>query len=173
MQYHDTEWGRPSRDDKHLFEMLILETMQAGLSWYTILKKRENFRKAFDQFDAEKISRYGDEKFARLMEDPGIIRNKQKISAAINNAARYLEVREVFGGFDKYIWQFTDGKTIDNRLKGMEDYPVTSRGSDAMSRDMKLRGFKFVGSTTCYAYMQSIGMVNDHLVDCWVRTDMK
>ena len=171
MDYHDNEWGRPSRDDQHLFEMLVLETMQAGLSWYTILSKRENFRTAFDQFDARKIAGYGEKEISRLMQDAGIIRNRLKILATINNASIYLELQEAHNGFNKYLWQFTNGRTIDNTLRDLKDYPVTSPESDAMSKDMKKRGFKFVGSTTCYAYMQSIGMVNDHIVDCWVRKD--
>lgn len=172
MDYHDYEWGRPSHDDQHLFEMLILETMQAGLSWYTILAKRENFRKAFDDFHAEKIAAYGDKAVARLMNDTGIIRNKLKILAAVNNARMYAKIRDEHSSFDDYIWQFTNGKIIDNKLRNLKEYPVTSNASDAMSRDLKKRGFKFVGSTTCYAYMQSVGMVNDHITDCWVRGEL-
>lgn len=170
--YHDNEWGRPSFDDQHLFEMLILETMQAGLSWYTILAKRENFRKAFDRFNAEKIAKYGDKKIASLLQDAGIIRNKLKIAAAITNAKQFLDIREKSGSFSDYMWQFTDGKIIDHRLPDLKNYPVTTAESDAMSREMKKRGFKFVGSTTCYAYMQSVGMVNDHIMDCWVRKEL-
>jgi DNA-3-methyladenine glycosylase I len=165
--YHDKEWGIVSHNDQHLFEHLILETFQAGLSWHTILKKRENFMLAFDGFDAQKIARYKDDKIEELMNNAGIIRYRAKINAAINNAQRYLEVKKEFGSFDKYIWQFTDFKTITNSIDSWDDVLVKTPESDAMCADLKNRGFKFVGSTTCYAYMQSVGMVNDHFDYCW------
>lgn len=168
--YHDEEWGIPSFDDHHLFEHLILETFQAGLSWYTILKKRENFRKAFDNFDALKISRYGDKDIDRLLQDAGIIRNKQKINAAINNASRYLEVQKQEGSFSEFMWSFVNGKVIRNSIDSWEDVQTTTAESDAMSKELKMRGFKFVGSTTCYAYMQAVGMVEDHFDYCWKKT---
>ncbi|MBC7426476.1 MAG: DNA-3-methyladenine glycosylase I [Bacteroidia bacterium] len=167
--YHDNEWGVPSYDDQHLFEMLILETFQAGLSWLTILKKRENFRKAFDNFNINKISKYGEEEIGRLMEDAGIIRYRLKITGAISNANVYLEVQKEFGSFSNYMWGFVNHQTIVNTIKSSKDYPVTSKESDAFSKDLKKRGFKFVGSTTIYAHMQSIGMVNDHSEDCWKK----
>jgi DNA-3-methyladenine glycosylase I len=165
--YHDREWGVPVRDDRRLFEFLVLEGAQAGLSWITVLKKRENYRRAFDGFDAEKIARYGRGKLARLMRDPGIIRNRLKIEGTVANARAFLEVRDEFGGFGRYIWDFVGGKPIQNRRKSPRQIPATTRESDALSRDLKARGFKFVGSTICYAYMQACGMVNDHLVDCF------
>ena len=168
-RYHDEEWAEISHDDQHLFEHLILETFQAGLNWYTILKKRENFRKAFDQFDAEKMAAYSDKKIEELMQNSGIIRYRAKILAAINNAQRYLEVKKEFGSFDKYIWQFTDYSTINNSIKSWDDVLTTTPESDAMCTDLKKRGFRFVGSTTCYAYMQSVGMVNDHFDYCWKK----
>lgn len=167
VEYHDTEWGVPVHEDRKLFEFMVLDGMQAGLSWSTILRKRENFRKAFDNFDPKKIARYGEKDFQRLMNNAGIIRNRAKIRAAIENAKRFLEVQREFGSFDAYIWQFTDGKTLRNRRRKLEDIPATSRESDAMSRDLKSRGFKFVGSTICYAFMQAMGMVNDHVVSCF------
>lgn len=165
--YHDKEWGVPSHDDQHLFEKLMLECFQAGLSWYTILKKRENFRKAFDGFNAKKISKYTEEKVEGLMQDEGIIRYRAKILAAISNAQKFLEIQKEFGSFDKFIWQFTDYKIIVNSMKSEKDFIVTSKESDAMCKELKKRGFKFVGSTTCYAYMQGVGMVNDHMNNCW------
>ncbi len=165
--YHDDEWGIPNHDDRHLFEMLILEGAQAGLSWSTILRKRENYRKAFHNFDAERIARYSVRDVARLMADAGIVRNRLKIAATIQNAKSYLEVREEFGSFDRYIWQFVDGNPIHNRWQEMKQVPAKTKASDAMSKDLLKRGFKFVGSTICYAYMQAVGMVNDHLVDCF------
>ncbi len=165
--YHDDEWGIPNHDDRHLFEMLILEGAQAGLSWSTILRKRENYRKAFHNFDAERIARYSVRDVARLMADAGIVRNRLKIAATIQNAKTYLEVRDEFGSFDRYIWQFVDGKPIYNRWQEMKQVPAKTKESDAMSKDLLKRGFKFVGSTICYAYMQAVGMVNDHLVDCF------
>lgn len=166
--YHDTEWGRPSFDDGHLFEHLILETFQAGLSWYTILAKRENFRKAFDGFDAQKIAAYDEQKIGTLLSDPGIIRSQAKIKAAIHNARLFLQCQKEHGAFSRYIWQFTQHQTIFNQRDHLSQLPATSPESDAMSRDMKKRGFKFIGSTTCYAYMQSVGMINDHLRTCWL-----
>ncbi len=167
IDYHDNEWGVPIHDDRKLFEFLILEGAQAGLSWETVLKKRENYRKAFSNFDPVKISRYGDKKIESLLGNKGIIRNRLKITSAINNAKRFLEVRKEFGTFDTYIWKFVDGKPIINKFKSMQELPATTEISDAMSKDLKKRGFKFVGSTICYAHMQATGMVNDHVVDCF------
>jgi DNA-3-methyladenine glycosylase I len=166
--YHDTEWGKPSHDDHHLFEHLILETFQAGLSWYTILAKRENFRIAFDNFNAETIANYNEEKVSELLQNAGIIRSLGKINAVISNARFYLECVKEFGTFDNYIWQFTHYKIIENNWFSMKELPATSPESDAMSKDLKMRGFKYIGSTTCYAYMQSVGMVNDHLQSCFL-----
>jgi DNA-3-methyladenine glycosylase I len=165
--YHDTEWGVPLHTDRKLFEMLILEGAQAGLSWSTILRKRANYRRAFDRFNPEKIAHYDKKKIARLLSDPGIVRNRLKIAAAIQNACCFLEVREEFGKFSDYIWRFVDGRPIINRRRNMKAVPTRTRESDAMSADLKKRGFKFVGSTICYAYMQAVGMVNDHTVDCF------
>jgi len=165
--YHDTEWGVPARDDDRLFEFLILEGAQAGLSWITVLRKRENYRRAFDGFDPEKIARYGKSKIARLMRDAGIVRNRLKIEGAIANARAFLDVRDEFGSFARYMWDFVDGRPIQNRWKTLRQIPAATRESDAMSKDMKKRRFKFVGSTICYAHMQACGMVNDHLVDCF------
>ncbi len=167
IEYHDKEWGVPVRDDVKQFEFLILEGMQAGLSWLTILKKRENFRKAFDGFDAERMARYSKREFKRLMNDAGIIRNEQKIRAAIANAGVFLTVQEEFGSFSDYIWGFVDGRPILNRWKNLKQLPAKTKLSDEISRDLKARGFKFVGSTIVYAHMQATGMVNDHLVDCF------
>ncbi len=167
IEYHDNEWGKPLHDDDRLFEAVILDTFQAGLSWRTILYKRENFRNAFDNFNAVKIARYGEKDVARLMNDAGIIRNKLKILAAIENAKRFIEVKEEFGSFDKYIWQFTSYRTIKNKFNLLNELPAKSKESDEMNKDMKKRGFKFVGSTICYAFMQGTGMVNDHIVDCF------
>lgn len=164
--YHDREWGVPLYDDLKLFEFLILEGMQAGLSWRTVLHKRENFRRAFDGFDPVKIARYTDAKCKKLLSDPGIIRNRLKVSAAVSNARAFLDVREKEGSFAKYIWQFTGGRPIVNRLKSLKDIPAFTKVSDAMSKDLKARGFRFVGTTICYAHMQATGMVNDHLVTC-------
>jgi DNA-3-methyladenine glycosylase I len=166
IEYHDTEWGVPLHNDRKLFEFLILEGMQAGLSWRTVLHKRENFRRAFDGFDPEKIVRYTDAKCKKLLQDAGIIRNRLKVSAAVSNAKAYLEVLEKDGSFAKYIWSFTGGKPIVNRLRSLKEIPVSTKESDAMSKDLKARGFRFVGSTICYAHMQATGMVNDHLVTC-------
>lgn len=167
--YHDNEWGKPVYDDAKLFEFLILETFQAGLSWYTILAKRENFRKAFDNFDVKKVANYSDAKLQILCEDAGIIRNKLKIKAAVTNAQAFIKIQEEFGSFSKYIWDFVDGKPIDNHPKTLKDVPATTEISDKLSKDLKKRGFKFVGSTVVYAHMQATGMVNDHVEDCWTR----
>lgn len=166
IEYHDKEWGVPLHDDKKLFEFMILDAFQAGLSWNTIINKRINFKKAFDDFDFNKISRYSDIKIKKLLNDSGIIRNKLKIFAAVNNARCFIAVRKEFGSFDKYIWQFTGGRTIHNKWKTLKDIPAKTIESDAMSRDLIKRGFKFVGSTICYAFMQAAGMVNDHIVTC-------
>lgn len=166
IDYHDNEWGIPVHDDRELFEMLMLEGAQAGLSWITVLKKREGYRKAFDNFDAKKVAKYTDKKLEKLRENPNIIRNKLKIASARTNAKLFLELQKEFGSFDKYIWQFVGGKPIKNKFKKMTDVPATTPESDAMSKDLKKRGFKFVGSTICYAFMQACGMVNDHVVDC-------
>jgi len=165
--YHDTEWGVPSHDDRHLFEMLILEGAQAGLSWSTILKKRENYHRAFDGFDVRKVARYDARKEAKLLADPGIVRNRLKVRAAALNARAFLAVQEEFGSFDRYLWAFVGGRPIGNRWKGMREVPATTQESDALSRDLKRRGFTFVGSTICYAFMQAVGMVNDHAVSCF------
>ena len=165
-QYHDTEWGVPLHDDKKLFEFLVLDAFQAGLSWRTVLYKREAFRKAFAGFDVKKVAKFDDETLEKLMQDAGIIRNRAKIRSTVGNAQRFLEVQKEFGSFDKYIWQFTGGKTINNRPSDNGAIPARTAESDAMSKDMMKRGFKFVGSTICYAFMQAAGMVNDHLVGC-------
>ena len=167
IEYHDNEWGVPVYDDDKLFEFLILETFQAGLSWITILKKRENFRKAFDNFDYKKIAKYSEGKYEELLQDAGIIRNKLKIKATITNAQLFMKVQEEFGSFSKYIWDFTNGKPIINKFKKREEVPATTELSDAISKDLKKRGFKFVGSTVIYAHMQATGMVNDHTTDCF------
>ncbi|MCX5881672.1 MAG: DNA-3-methyladenine glycosylase I [Deltaproteobacteria bacterium] len=172
IDYHDHEWGVPVHDDHQLFEFLTLEAAQAGLSWYTVLRKRENYRIAFDYFDPEKIACYNDQKVQDLLENSGIIRNRAKILAAINNAQRFLEIREEFGSFDTYIWKFVDGKPIVSELRGLEDYPATSPESDALSKDLRQRGFKFMGSKICYAHMQATGMVNDHTMDCFRRQEI-
>lgn len=164
--YHDDEWGVPLHDDRKLFEFLVLDAFQAGLSWAIVLHKRAAFRKAFAGFDRRKVARFGAKEVARLVQDEGIIRNRQKIAATIENAKRFLEVQQEFGSFDRYIWQFTGHRTIDNRCRTLADLPVKTRESDAMSADLRRRGFKFVGSTICYAFMQAAGMVNDHLVRC-------
>jgi DNA-3-methyladenine glycosylase I len=164
--YHDQEWGVPVHDDRLLFEFLILEGAQAGLSWTTILKKRENYRKAFDEFEPEQIARYGARDVQRLLQNEGIVRNRLKIAAAIGNAKAFLAVRKEFGAFDAYVWSFVGGKPIQNRRRTMAEVPARTAESDALSRDLLRRGFKFVGSTICYAFMQATGMVNDHLVTC-------
>lgn len=165
--YHDEEWGTPVHDDRLLFEYMILDAFQAGLSWRTVLHKRENFRKAFDNFDPKKIAKYGKKEYERLVGDVGIIRNRAKINAAITNAERFLETQKEFGSFDKYIWQFTKGKTKVNKFKKLTDIPAKSIESDEMSKDLIKRGFKFVGSTICYAFMQASGIINDHLIVCY------
>ena len=170
--YHDTEWGAPVHDDRLLFEFLILEGAQAGLSWSTILKKRDNYRTAFDNFDAKKVSRYDDSKVAELLANPGSVRNRLKIAATIRNAEAMLKVQKEFGSFDRYVWQFVGGKPIVNRRKALGEIPARTAQSDAMSKDLLGRGFKFVGSTICYAYMQAVGMVNDHTVDCWRHREL-
>lgn len=164
--YHDTEWGVPSHDDRHLFEMLILEGAQAGLSWSTILKKRENYRAAYDDFDAAKVARYDAKRQARLLANPGIVRNRLKVQASVLNARAFLATQTEFGSFDRYIWQFVGGRPKQNRLTDHKQIPARTTESDAMSADLKQRGFKFVGTTICYAFMQATGMVNDHLVSC-------
>lgn len=170
--YHDEEWGVPVHDDRRLFEYLTLEAAQAGLSWYTVLRKRQNYRIAFDRFDPEKIARYDEQKVQQLLANPGIIRNKAKILAAINNARRFLEIQDEFGSFDSHIWKFVDGRPLVNELKDLADYPATSPESDALSKDLRQRGFKFVGSTVCYAHMQATGMVNDHTITCFRRHEI-
>ena len=167
IHYHDTEWGVPQHDDRVLFEFLILEGAQAGLSWSTILKKRENYRAAFDQFDAQRIARYDERKVAKLLADPGIVRNKLKIASAIQNAKAFRAVQKECGSFDQYLWQFVGGKPKQNACRSMKEVPARTPESDAMSKDLLKRGFKFVGSTICYALMQATGMVNDHTVDCF------
>jgi DNA-3-methyladenine glycosylase I len=165
--YHDKEWGVPVHDDRLLFEFLVLEGAQAGLSWSTILNKRDNYRKAFDNFDAQKIAKYNARKVKALLADPGIVRNKLKIAAAIQNAKVFLAVQKEFGNFDAYIWSFVNHRQIRNKYKKMKDVPARTPESDAMSKDLLKRGFKFAGSTICYAFMQAVGMVNDHIVDCF------
>ncbi|WP_212002781.1 DNA-3-methyladenine glycosylase I [Chitinophaga sp. HK235] len=167
--YHDNEWGKPSHDDRHLFELLCLEGAQAGLSWHTVLVKRENYRKAFDNWDAKKVARYDEKKVAKLLENEGIIRNKLKINSVISNAKAFLAVQQEFGSFDHYIWSFVKHQPIVNNFKTMQEVPAKTAISDAMSKDLLKRGFKFVGSTICYAYMQATGMVNDHVTTCWTR----
>jgi len=165
--YHDAEWGVPMHNDRTLFEFLILEGAQAGLSWITILKKRENYRAAFDGFDATRIARYDAGKIESLLQNPGIVRNRLKVAAAVTNAQRFLEVQTEFGSFDNFIWQFVDGKPIHNARRSIAEVPASTPESDAMSKELKKRGFKFVGSTICYAHMQATGMVNDHTTDCF------
>lgn len=167
MKYHDEEWGVPVKEDDKLFEFLILEGFQAGLSWRTILYKRENFKKAFDNFNAEKIARYTDKKVHKLMNDEGIIRNKLKIAAAITNAKAFLDIQDITGSFTEYLWQFTEGKVKKNKFRSLKEIPAKTKESDAMSKQLIKDGFKFVGSTICYAHMQATGMVNDHLIDCF------
>lgn len=167
--YHDREWGRPVHDDRKLFEMLVLEGAQAGLSWITILKKRENYRKAFDRFDPLKVSRYSRSKIRSLLRNPGIVRNRLKIESAVTNARAFLRIQEEFGSFDRYIWQWTGGKPLVNRWRNLKEIPSSTKESDAVSKDLRRRGFRFVGSTICYAFMQAVGIVDDHLLGCWVR----
>ncbi len=167
VRYHDEEWGVPSHDDAHLFEMLILEGAQAGLSWSTILRKRENYREAFVGFDPHRMARYGERDFARLMQNEGIVRNRLKIEAARKNALAFLAVQDAFGSFDTYVWGFVEGSPIPNNWRTLREVPAATPQSDALSKDLKKRGFTFVGSTICYAFMQAVGMVDDHLVDCF------
>ena len=167
IDYHDKEWGVPLHDDLRLFEFLILEGAQAGLSWITILKKRDHYRKVFDQFDPLLVAEYSEKKIEKLLQDAGIVRNRLKVSSAVSNARLFLDVQAEFSSFDHYIWQFTDGKVINNSHRSHSDIPANSVESDAMSKDLKKRGFRFVGSTICYAYMQATGMVNDHTTDCF------
>ncbi|WKD85930.1 DNA-3-methyladenine glycosylase 1 [Polaribacter huanghezhanensis] len=167
IEYHDKEWGKPVYDDATLFEFLLLETFQAGLSWITILKKRENFRKAFDHFDYQKIANYKQDKFDELIVNSGIIRNKLKVKSAITNAQLFMEIQKEFGSFSKFIWNYVDGKPIKNSFKTREEVPATTELSDTISKELKKRGFKFVGSTIIYAFMQATGMVNDHSTDCF------
>ncbi len=165
--YHDTEWGVPQHDDQILFEFLILEGAQAGLSWSTILAKREAYRKAFGSFDPAKVARYKAERIKRLMHDPGIVRNRLKIESAVRNARAFIEVQKEFGSFDRYIWQFVGGRPLQNSWRGSKNLPAETKESTAMSKDLKRRGFNFVGPTVCYAFMQAVGMVNDHWVSCF------
>jgi DNA-3-methyladenine glycosylase I len=167
IRYHDEEWGVPAHEDSTLFEFLILEGAQAGLSWSTILNKRENYRKVFDGFDPARVARYNRRKIQQLLRDPGIVRNKLKIASAIENAKAFLRVQNEFGSFDLYIWQFVGGKPLVNARESLKQVPARTEESDAMSKDLKRRGFNFVGSTICYAFMQAVGMVNDHIVDCF------
>lgn len=173
MDYHDHEWGKPSKDDHHLFEMMILESFQAGLSWYTILKKRQAFREAFANFDVNKVAEFDEQKKSELMGNAGIIRNRLKIEAAVNNAKLFIDIQKTHGSFAKYLWSFTEGKVLDNVPATMGQVPASTEVSDRMAKDMKKRGFKFMGSTVCYAKMQSIGMVNDHLATCFTRKTTK
>ena len=172
-RYHDLEWGVPVHDDRLLFEFLILEGAQAGLSWVTILKKREEYRKAFDNFEASLVARYDNNKINSLLASPGVVRNKLKVNSAVINAAAFLAVQESFGSFDEYIWQFVDGRPLHNAWNTHADIPASTRLSELMGKDLKKRGFKFVGSTICYAFMQATGMVNDHTVDCFRHAEIK
>jgi len=172
IEYHDLEWGVPLHDDQMLFEFLVLESAQAGLSWYTVLKKRGNYRKAFNGFDPEKVANYNDKRIEKLLSNAGIIRNRLKIQSTITNAQKFLDIVEEYGSFDAYVWRFVDGTPILNRLKSLDDYPATSKASDAFSQDLKQRGFKFVGPTICYAFMQATGLVNDHSLDCYRRQEI-
>jgi len=173
VDYHDKEWGVPVHDDRMHFEMIILDGAQAGLSWITILKRRDSYREAFDNFDAVKVSRYNDKKVEKLLTNPGIIRNRLKVNSAVKNAQAFLKIQEEFGSFDDYIWQFVNHKTIQNKWKKMAELPAKTAESDAMSKDLKKRGFSFVGSTICYAYMQAAGMINDHTADCFRYKEVK
>lgn len=172
IQYHDTEWGVPVYDDRNLFEFITLEGAQAGLSWITVLRKRENYRRAFDGFDAEKIARYDDRKIAALLKDPGIVRNRLKIESTVRNAQAFLKIQDEFGSFSDYQWRFVGGRPIRNSRRTLKDIPAKTKESDALSKDLKKRGFNFVGSTIMYAHMQAVGMVNDHLVDCFRHNEM-
>jgi len=173
IEYHDHEWGVPVHDERKLFEMLVLDGAQAGLSWLTILKKRKNYRKAFDNFDARKIAGYTKEDVKKLLHDPGIVRNRLKIEAAIQNAKAFLVIQQQYGSFDAYIWQFVEGKQEQNAWKSLKQIPANTSESDAMSKDLKKRGFKFVGSTIVYAHMQATGMVNDHMVGCFRHSEVR
>jgi len=173
MSYHDDEWGVPIHDDRSLFEFLVLESAQAGLSWDTILRKREGYRKALDHFDAKKISKYSEADISRLLANPEIIRNRLKVNATVTNARSFLRVQREFGSFDRYIWQFVNGRPSQNSWKKMTEIPSSSPESEAMSKDLKKRGFKFVGTTICYAFMQAVGMVNDHVVGCFRYDEVK
>jgi DNA-3-methyladenine glycosylase I len=170
--YHDTEWGVPVHDDVRMFEFLTLESAQAGLSWYTVLRKRDSYREAFDGFDPERVARFGDRKIEALLQNPGIIRNRLKVLAAVTNARRFLEIQDEFGSFDAYIWRFVEGKPMVRVFRSPEDYPSRSPESEAMSKDLKRRGFRFVGPVICYAHMQAVGMVNDHTPDCFRRREI-
>jgi DNA-3-methyladenine glycosylase I len=170
--YHDREWGAPLHDDRTLFEFLILEGAQAGLSWEIILRKRDNYRRAFDDFDARKIAGYNQAKIKKLLADAGIIRNRLKVAAAIQNARAFLEVQKEFGSFDRYVWSFTGGKPLRNSFRSLKEIPARTAASDAMSRDLLRRGFKFVGPTICYAFMQAVGIMNDHTAGCFRRTEL-
>lgn len=170
LTYHDTEWGVPLHDDRRHFEFIVLDGAQAGLSWSTILNKRENYRRAFDGFDPARVARYTPRKVASLLRDPGIVRNRLKVESAVRNARAFLEVQDACGSFDDYIWRFVDGEPLVNHRRTMKQIPARTRRSDIMSKDLKARGFSFVGSTICYAYMQAAGMVNDHLVTCFRHT---
>src|ERR1039458_5755440 len=172
IEYHDKEWGVPVHDDRKLFEMLILEGAQAGLSWITILRKRENYKKAFDNFDAKKIARYDQRKVKSLLSNEGIVRNKLKIAATIGNAKAFLDIQKEFGSFDAYVWKFVHGETKHNKHKSLKNVPAKTTESDTMSKELKKRGFSFVGSTICYAFMQAVGMVNDHVMGCFRHTGL-
>ena len=173
VKYHDKEWGVPVFDDKVFFEFLTLEAAQAGLSWYTVLRKRHNYRRAYENFDPEKVAKFDKSKINSLLQNPGIIRNRLKIEASVNNAIKFLKVQEKYGSFSGYIWAFVDNKSKINQIKKIGDYPTTSKESDALSRDLKKRGFKFTGTTICYAFMQAVGMVNDHVIGCFRYNDLK
>lgn len=167
IEYHDKEWGVPAHDDRKLYEFLVLEGAQAGLNWRTILSKRENYRRVFANFDPSKVAQFTARDIKRLLADSGIVRNKLKVAAAITNAQKMLEIQKEYGSFDRYIWQFVDGKPIKNKFSSVSDIPASSKESDAMSKDLKKRGFKFIGSTICYAFMQAVGLVNDHTINCF------
>lgn len=173
IDYHDKEWGAPLHDDRKLFEFMVLDAFQAGLSWNTIINKRKNFEKAFDNFVPEKVARYTEKKIQKLLNDEGIIRNNLKIRSTVNNAKMFLKIKKEFGTFDKYIWQFTGGKTIQNNLKTLKEIQASSKESDEMSKDLKKRGFSFVGTTICYAFMQAAGMVNDHITTCFRYKELR
>lgn len=173
IDYHDKEWGVPVHDDRKHFEMIVLDGAQAGLSWQTVLRKRESYREAFDNFDPKKVARYNEKKIRELLNNPGIIRNRLKVNSAVVNAKAFLEVTDEFGSFDKYIWQFVGHRTIHNEWKSLKELPAKTSVSDAMSKDLKKRGFNFIGSTICYAYMQAAGMVNDHTTECFRHKELR